>query len=167
MSVTVYNPDGLETIEDSKFMWVPSIATLDKATVSELNAGTAFTCALRKFDSKADASESEDKRICSRNAKKRPGPITYSIDDTEIIITDPQQDDTFIDALEPGVHGFLVEFPHISPTANVASAQKYYAWKVTVKTKQPGGISTADGELFTMIIGWSVQDRTLKGVVAS
>ncbi|MSS45292.1 hypothetical protein FYJ43_04370 [Cutibacterium sp. WCA-380-WT-3A] len=166
MSITVYNPAGIETIQDSKFVWVPSLAKIEAATVAELNAGTAFTCALTKFSNKSDASESEDKRICSRNAKKRPGPITYAIDDLDIIIDDPQKPDAFIDSLEPGVHGYIVEFPHLSPDTDIASGQRYYAWQVTVKKKEPGDITTSDGELFVMNVGWSVQDRTLKGVVA-
>ncbi|MDU5867876.1 MAG: hypothetical protein E6Z41_05300 [Cutibacterium avidum] len=167
MSVSVYNPEGIETIENSKVMIVPSIAKLDAATVTELNAGTAITCALKSFETSSDASESEDKRICRRNASKRPGPVTYGISDTDIVITDPQKEDKLIAGLEPGSHWIVVEFPAIEPEADVAAGQKYYAWKATVKTKTPGKLTTDDGEMFTMNIGWSVSDRTLNGAVTA
>lgn len=163
MTVSVYNPEGIETIENSKLMIVPSIAKLDAATVAEMKAGTEITCALKSFETSSDASESEDKRICRRAASKRPGPVTFGISDTDIIITDPQKDDKLIAGLEPGSHWFVVEFPAVKPGADIVADQKYYAWKATVKTKTPGKLTTDDGEMFTMNIGWSVSERTLNG----
>mgnify|MGYP006862888211 FL=1 len=165
MPVSVYNPEGIETIENSKLMLVPSIKKLDAATVTELKAGTEITCALRSFESSSDASESEDKRICRRDAGKRPGPVTYGLSDTDIIIDDPQKDDEVIAGLEPGVHTIIVEFPNVKPGSEITAGQKYYAWKSTVKTKTPGKLSTDDGEMFTMNVGWSVTGRTLNGKV--
>jgi len=167
MAITVYNPDGIETIENTRFVWVPSIADIDAPMVTEIDAGTEFTCAMTEFTPGSDASESDDKRICRRDVAKRPGPVTYTLDDLTLIVEDPQAEDPFIDSLEPGVQGFIVEFPNIAPGTATAAAQKAHVYKVTVKTKTPGKISTDDGEMFTMIIGWSVQKRSLKAAVAA
>lgn len=165
MAINVYNPEGIETIENSLVMLIPSAAKLNAITSSELQAGHEITCALKEFESSSDASESEDKRICRRDAKKRPGPVTHSLSDTEIILKDPQGEDELITGLEPGAHFVIVEFPNVKPGTDSLTSKKYYAWAVTVRTKVPGKISTDDGELFTMKVGWSVGDRTLNGTV--
>lgn len=167
MAITVYNPEGIETVANSRFVMVPSGAVLDALTIAEIDAGTEFTCALTEFESGADSSENEDKRICRRDAGKRAGSVTYSINDFPIIQTDPQEEDPFIDGLVSGVQRIIVEFPNITPGTATAAGQKYYAWKSTLKSRVPGKISTDDGELFAQTTSWSVQERTLSGAVAA
>ena len=167
MPITVYNPAGIETIAKNRFVWVPSIADIAAPTIAEIDAGTEFSCALTEFDPGVDASESEDKRLCRKDAAKRSGSVTYSISDLPIIINDPQTADPFIDQLESGVTGFIAVFPNIAPGTATAAAQRAWIYAVTVKTKTPQKFSTDDGELFTMVVGWSVTARNLKATVAA
>lgn len=167
MPITVYNPAGIETIAKNRFIWVPSIAAIASPKITEIDAGTEFSCALTEFEPGVDASESEDKRLCRKDAAKRSGSVTYSINDLPIITNDPQVADPFIDQLEPGVTGFLVVFPNVAPGTATASAQRAWVFAVTVKTKTPQKLSTDDGELFTMVVGWSVTARNLKATVAA
>ena len=167
MPITVYNPAGIETIAKNRFVWVPSIANIASPTIAEIDAGTEFSCALTEFEPGVDASESEDKRLCRKDAAKRSGSVTYSITDLPIITNDPQTADPFIDQLEPGVTGYIVVFPNVAPGTDTASAQRAWVFAVTVKTKTPQKLSTDDGELFTMVVGWSVTARNLKATVAT
>lgn len=167
MPIENYSPAGIEMLENLHVVIAPSVADIKAPTIAELEAGKDATCALRELEPGADASESDDKRLCRKTNAKRSGTVEYSLADTTVIINDPQAEDKFIDSLEPGGKAFVFVFPNIDFKEAIAAGNRAWAYECTVKTKVPGKLSTDDGELFGMVFGWSVQNQELHSVVAA
>lgn len=167
MPITNYAPKGIEVLEDLHIIVAPAIADLTSPTLAEIQAGRDVAGALREVEPGASASESDDKRLNRKTNAKRPGATEYSISDTTFIIEDPQAPDEFIDSLTPGAKAFVLVFPNIAPDVEIKAGDRAWTYESSVKTKVPGKLDTDDGTLFSMIVGWSVQEQELHSVVAA
>lgn len=168
MSLTVPAPDGIDAAGRSAVMFVTAIADTAAPKVTELSGATHISCVIDGFEATVDVPTSRRRKYCAKQSTQRVGAAAYSIAPV-IVLDDPQGTAAsgydYLDTLEEGVEGFLLERRGIDFDEPLATGQKVnvYPVKLAAIRDVPLDLETEDGQKFQIelhfIITGDVQRR--------
>lgn len=158
MSLTVFNPDGVEVLENSAVIVAPAVADLDKPTVAEYNAGTAIQCSIKAFGISTDVSYVSSQYLCDKVAKKRVGNREYNLEPLTIKIGDPQAETISAKFVEDSVV-YLIHRPGLKHTTPAAASQKAQVIKARVAAVDLVPIGVEEGSVYELRVALAVEGR--------
>lgn len=112
MSVSPFDPPGIDAAGNSKIVFVKAIANLSAPTVAEIKAGTDLSCALYSFVPSTEQSTVTRTKYCYKQATESLGRATTTIEAIEYDYNPQKLDDQaygYYTALTPGTSGWIVD----------------------------------------------------------
>jgi len=158
MSLTVFNPDGVEVLENSAVIVAPAVADINEPTVAEYNAGTAIQCSIKAFGISTDVSYVSSQYLCDKVAKKRVGNREYNLEPLTIKIGDPQSETISAKFVEDSVV-YLIHRPGLKHTTPAASSQKAQVIKARVAAADLVPIGVEEGSVYELRVALAVEGR--------
>ena len=159
MTISVFNPDGVEILGNSRVVALPAVADLDAATVAEANAGTAIECSIKQFGATTDVSYVDAQYLCDKVAQRRVGRREFNMEPL-VIKVDPQ-DTTAIEAIfYEDAKVTLLHRPGINHTDAFASGQQYQAVQGTVAAVDLVAVDLTEGAVYELRVALAVEKAT-------
>lgn len=158
-TITEYNPDGMETAGNSRIVVIPSVADIDKITVTEWNSGTAIECATTAFGLNVDVQMRERRMLCDKIARQTPGVRNVTTEALVIEAGDLQADNALLELLAQGARVVIAHRPSIPHETAAAAGQKYEAVEVIVASQTLVALSNEDGQTYEVTHALAVQEK--------
>ena len=167
-TITEYNPSGTliagNALVGIAVGWQDDI---NAPSLADLNAGHKVDCAIESLAGGANTSTTTRQKLCNAVAVERPGRTTYTLENLEIVMEDPQEADAFLDSLETGVKVTIFARPGVEHTEALASGDRLWVWHATITSDVPAALDTTEGAEFRLVLSFAVDSFTRKAVLAA
>ena len=159
MTISVFNPDGVEVLGNSRVLALPAAADLDAITVAEGNAGTAIECSIKQFGATTDVTYINAQYLCDKVAKRRVGRREYNMEPLTIKV-DPQDTEAIEAIFYEDAKVTLMHRPGIEHTEELATGQKYQAVQGTVAAVDLVPVDLTEGAVYELRVALAVEKAT-------
>lgn len=169
MPTTFYDPAGVNTAGKSQIGVVTAIADIEKPTLTELSAGTAFECAIESFGLTISASSTSRKKLCDLVATKTPGNSEYDDLEFSFVLDDPQAaTQPLLDKFTTGSTVYLYHRPGEDHDTAIATGDMVQVIKGKVMKRQLDQVTTDEGQEYSATVTIAPSEGTdiLVAVVA-
>lgn len=151
MSISPFDPPGIDAAGNSKIVFVKAIANLTAPTLTEIKAGTDLSCALYGFVPSTEQGTVTRTKYCYKQAAESLGRATTTIEAIEYDYNPQKLDDQdygYYAALTPGTSGWIVDRRGLdAKTVGFEADQIVDIYPVTLGARSRVAVdSTAEGE---------------------
>lgn len=172
MSLTMYDTRtlGVEIAGNTATVLTPLVADplLSKATIAEINAGTAIQCAIKELDVSGTANTRSDQLLCDTDEAETPGTVKWSIAPIIVRIKDPQQADTFVDGLVRGDVVYIIQRRGLPHSTAFAAAQRISITRAVISLVEDMPVqANADGNKYEVRIHFAAKAHNRTAVVSA
>lgn len=140
MALTRWNPATIVSRGHVAVGIAPSIANINKPTLSEINAGKAIECSITNFNASSSTDSESVDWVCTPESEKLPSSTTHEIDDI-LIKASGQNDEELIKALKIGDTVYIYRRDGVDSSKDPAVGESVWVWKVVITSIDPAEAS--------------------------
>ena len=149
MSLSPFDPPGIDAAGNSKIVFVKAIADLKAPTVAEIKAGTDLSCALYGFAPSTEQGTVERRKYCYKQTVETLGRAKTTIEAIEYDYNPQKLDDQaygYYAALTPGLTGWIVDRRGLDAKTEDWAADQYVdIYPVTLGARTRVAIDDEEG----------------------